>query len=67
MFSVDVSMNHPSMKSTRTNSTDEETEAAYVVGIETALFTREDVLLDSQASVNIFSNENLLHDIGVAK
>ena len=46
---------------------DEETEAAYVVGIETALFTREDVLLDSQASVNVFSNENLLHDIGVAK
>ena len=26
---------------------DEEIEAAYVVGIETALFTREDVLLDS--------------------
>ena len=37
------------------------------MGTEIALFTREDVLLDSQASVNVFSNKNLLHDIGVAK
>ena len=40
---------------------------AYVVGTEVALFTREDVLLDSQASVNVFSNKDLLHDVGVAK
>ena len=46
---------------------DEVGEAAYVVGAEVALFTREDVLLDSQASVNVFSNGALLHDIGAAK
>jgi Zinc knuckle len=46
---------------------DEDPEAAYVVGMEVALFTREDVLLDSQASVNVFSNKDLLHDIGAAK
>ena len=40
---------------------------AYVVGTEVALFTREDVLLDSQASVNVFSNKDLLHDVSVAK
>ena len=39
-------------------------EAAYVFTAEAAMFTREDVLLDSQASVNVFCNAKLLKDIG---
>ena len=38
-------------------------EAAYVTSQETALFTCEDVLLDSQASVSVFCNKSLLSDI----
>ena len=39
-------------------------EAAYVTTAAAAMFTREDVLLDSQASVNVFCNAELLKDIG---
>ena len=39
-------------------------EAAYVTTVEAAMFTREDVPLDSQASVNVFGNAELLGDIG---
>ena len=35
-------------------------EAAYVTTQETSLFTRDDILLDSQASVSVFCNWNLL-------
>ena len=38
-------------------------EAAYV-STETVLFSRDDVLLDSQASVSVFCNENLLSEVG---
>ena len=41
-------------------------EAAYVTTQETVLFTRDDVLLDSQASVSVFCNGNLLSKIGVS-
>ena len=33
---------------------------------ESCVFSKDDVLLDSQASVNVFSNKSLLHDIGTA-
>jgi hypothetical protein len=38
-------------------------EMAYIATIETILFTKNHVLLDNQASVNIFSNAELLTDI----
>ena len=41
-------------------------EVAYVTSVVMALFTGEDVLLDSQASVSVFCNKNLLSDIGTA-
>lgn len=45
-------------------SNDEEyDEAAYVTTNEAAMFTREDVLLDSQASVNVFCNADLITNI----
>ena len=42
---------------------DDSIEAAFVTTNEVALFTRSHVLLDNQASVNIFCNANLLTDI----
>ena len=42
---------------------DESVEAAFVTTNERVLFTRSHVLLDNQASVSIFCNENLLTDI----
>ena len=42
---------------------DESIEAAFVTTDEIALFTRSHVLLDNQASVNIFCNPGLLSDI----
>ena len=39
-------------------------EAAYVTTAEFSIFTRDDILLDSQASVNVFCNGELLDDIG---
>ena len=41
-------------------------EAAYVTPAEAAMFTREDVLLDSQASVNVFCNADLITNIKLA-
>ena len=42
---------------------DESIEAAFVATDEIVLFTRNHVLLDNQASVNIFCNPSLLTDI----
>ena len=42
---------------------DESVEAAFVTTDEVALFTRSHVLLDNQASVNVFCNPSLLTDI----
>ena len=42
---------------------DESIEAAFVATDEVVLFTRNHVLLDNQASVNIFCNPSLLTDI----
>ena len=42
---------------------DESIEAAFVTTDETVLFTRSHVLLDNQASVNVFFNPGLLTDI----
>ena len=42
---------------------EEENETAYVTSCEKVLFSRYDVLLDSQASVNVFSNRNLLKNV----
>ena len=42
---------------------DESIEAAFITTDEVALFTRSHVLLDNQASVNIFCNSALLTDI----
>ena len=42
---------------------DDEEETAYVTTCETALFSRDDVLLDSQASVNVFCNRKLLRNV----
>ena len=39
-------------------------EAAYVATEENVLFSSNDVLLDSQASVSVFCNGNLLSEIG---
>lgn len=46
-------------------SDDEESdeEVAYVTSRETVLFSRNDVLLDSQASINVFCNEKLLRNV----
>ena len=41
----------------------EEGEVAYVTSLETVLFARNDVLLDSQASVNVFCNRELLSNV----
>lgn len=41
-------------------------EAAYVTSQEVAMFTSEDVLLDSQASVSVFRNKDLLSDVTTA-
>ena len=41
----------------------EKDEMAYVTTIETILFARNHVLLDNQASVNVFSNADLLTNI----
>lgn len=38
-------------------------ELAFITTEETILFSRHDILLDNQASVNIFSNSDLLKDI----
>ena len=38
-------------------------EVIYVTSLETVLFTRNDVLLESQASVNVFCNRDLLSNI----
>ena len=38
-------------------------ETAYVTGCKKVLFSRFDVLLDSQASVNVFCNRNLLRNV----
>ena len=38
-------------------------EGGYVTTTETVLFSADDVLLDSQASVNVFSNRSLLRNI----
>ena len=40
-----------------------EEEVAYVTLVETVLFTRNDVLLDSQASVSVFCNRDLLSNV----
>ena len=42
---------------------DESIKAAFITTDEVALFTRSHVLLDNQASVNIFCNSALLTDI----
>ena len=42
---------------------DEEDETVYVTTLETVLFTKDDVLLDSQASVNVFCNRALLNKV----
>ena len=42
-------------------------EAAYVTSTEAAMSTQEDDLLDSQASVNVFCNADLIRNIGVAE
>ena len=41
----------------------EEKEVIYVTSIETVLFTKNDVLLDSQASVNVLCNRDLLSNV----
>ena len=38
-------------------------DVAYITSIESVLFSRDDVLLDSQASVNVFCNEQLLRNV----
>ena len=42
---------------------DDGEETAYITTGETVLFSRDDVLLDSQASVNVFCNEKLLRNV----
>ena len=42
---------------------DYDDEIAYVTTTETVLFSRDDVLLDSQASVNVFCNPHLLSNV----
>ena len=42
---------------------DEEDETVYVTTLETVLFAKDDVLLDSQASVNVFCNRALLNNV----
>ena len=41
----------------------EEEDVAYVTTLERVLFSRDDVLLDSQASVNVFCNRELLDNV----
>ena len=41
----------------------EEEGVVYVTSLETVLFTRNDVLLDSQASVNVFCNRDILSNV----
>ena len=42
---------------------EEENETAYVTSLEKVMFSRHDVLLDSQASVNVFCNRSLLRNV----
>ena len=42
---------------------EEENETVYVTTCEKVMFSRYDVLLDSQASVNVFCNRNLLKNV----
>ena len=42
---------------------EDEEEVAYITSGEIVLFSRDDVLLDSQASVNVFCNEKLLRNV----
>lgn len=42
---------------------EEEDEMVYVTTLETVLFAKDDVLLDSQASVNVFCNRALLNNV----
>ena len=42
---------------------EDERDVAYVMTSETVLFSRDDVLLDSQASVNVFCNQKLLRNV----
>ena len=42
---------------------EEEDETVYVTTLETVLFAKDDVLLDSQASVNVFCNRALLNNV----
>ena len=46
-------------------SDDEESdeEVVYVTSSKTVLFSRDDVLLDSQASINVFCNKKLLRNV----
>ena len=41
----------------------QEEDVAYVTTVERVLFSRDDVLLDSQASVNVFCNRELLSNV----
>ena len=41
----------------------EDEDIAYVTTVERVLFSRDDVLLDSQASVNVFCNRELLSNV----
>ena len=41
----------------------EEEDVVYVTILERILFSRDDVLLDSQASVNVFCNRELLDNV----
>lgn len=42
---------------------EDERDVAYVMTSETVLFSRDDVLLDGQASVNVFCNQKLLRNV----
>ena len=45
------------------DSSDDDEDVAYVTSGEIVLFSRDDVLLDSQASVNVFCNDKLLRNV----